>query len=93
MSIHANHAKSSRFCTWLIAASAVVLVGTEVIGIAAATAWAVGGLFQFSSLLTWVLGTVLCMGAGWVTLVFARSAWRFETGVLADPQANSNPHD
>lgn len=92
MSIQATHEKSSRFGAGLIAISAVILVGTEVIGIAAATAWAVGGLFHLGSILTWALGTILCTGAGWVTWIFARNAWRAEHAPLADPQAASHPH-
>ncbi|KPQ12468.1 MAG: hypothetical protein HLUCCO17_02550 [Saliniramus fredricksonii] len=93
MSIQANHDKSSRFGAWLIAISAVILVGTEVIGVAAATAWAIGGLLQLGSILTWVLGAILCAGAGWVTWVFARNAWRLESEACAAPPIASGPRD
>lgn len=93
MSIQAKHHKSARFWASLIAISAVILVGTEVIGIAAATAWAVGGLLQLGPILTWALGTILCAGAGWITWIFARNAWRTEREGLAEPQAGSPARD
>lgn len=93
MSIQAKHHKSARFWASLIVISAVILVGTEAIGIAAATAWAVGGLFQLGPILTWALGAILCAGAGWVTWIFARNAWRTESEGLIDPQTGSPARD
>lgn len=88
MSIQAEEDKSPRFGAYLIAISAVILVGTEVIGLAAATAWAVGGLLHLGAILTLVLGAVLCAGAAWVTWIFARNAWRVES---AFQRGSENP--
>ncbi|MGY6645063.1 MAG: hypothetical protein ACXIVD_07560 [Salinarimonas sp.] len=93
MSIQAKVDKSPRIGAYLIAISAVILVGTEVIGVAAATAWAVGGLLHLGAILTWVLGAALCAGAAWVTWIFARNAWRVEREGLADPQTGAPTQD
>lgn len=93
MSNQAKHHKSARFWASLIAISAVILVGTEVIGIAAATAWAVGGLLQLGPILTWALGVILCAGAGWITWIFARNAWRTEREGLVEPHSGSPARD
>lgn len=93
MSIQANDDKSPRSGAFLIAISAVILVGTEVIGLAAATAWAVGGLLHLGAILTWTLGVILCAGAAWVTWIFGRNAWRVESAVRRDPQPPSRERD
>jgi hypothetical protein len=69
----------------LVAVSAIILVGTEVIGIAAATAWALGGLLHFGALLTWLTGAVFCAGAAWLTYVFGRNVWSVEKEALSAP--------
>jgi hypothetical protein len=89
MSTTQTNDKSSRFSAYLIAISAVILVGTEVIGVAAATAWAVGGLFHLGALPTWALGAILCGAAAWVTWIFARNALRTEKEVLSDPRTRA----
>lgn len=69
----------------LVAISAIILVGTEVIGIAAATAWAVGGLLHLGTVLTWLIGAVFCLAAAWLTYVFGRNVWSVETERLRAP--------
>lgn len=71
----------------LVAVSAIILVGTEVIGMAAATAWALGGLLHLGALLTWLTGAVFCLAAAWLTYVFGRNVWSVEKeGFRAPPE-------
>ncbi len=69
----------------LVAISAIILVGTEVIGIAAATAWALGGLLHLGAVLTWLIGAVFCLAAAWLTYVFGRNVWSVEKERLRAP--------
>ena len=69
----------------LVAVSAIILVGTEVIGMAAATAWALGGLLHLGALLTWLTGAVFCLAAAWLTYVFGRNVWSVEKERLRAP--------
>jgi len=75
----------SRGTASLVAVSAIILVGTEVIGMAAATAWALGGLLHLGTLLTWLTGAVFCAGAAWLTYVFGRNVWSVEKEALHAP--------
>jgi len=69
----------------LVALSAIILVGTEAIGMAAATAWALGGLLHLGALLTWLTGAVFCLAAAWLTYVFGRNVWSVEKEALSAP--------
>jgi amino acid transporter len=67
----------------LVAISVVIIVGTEVIGVAAATAWALGGLFQLGPIVTWSIGTVLCGAGAYLIYRFGRNVWLVEKTALA----------
>jgi amino acid transporter len=67
----------------LVAISVIILVGSEVIGVAAATAWALGGLLQLGSIMTWSIGTVLCGAGAYLTYRFGRNVWLVEKTALA----------
>ncbi|MCC5976444.1 MAG: hypothetical protein JJU21_00135 [Salinarimonas sp.] len=88
MSANTQGKRLTRASAYLITISAVILVGTEVIGIAAATAWALGGLLQLGVLLTWILGAVMCVAAAWITWIFARNAWSVEKEGLSELPAS-----
>ncbi|HVL74116.1 MAG TPA: hypothetical protein VM434_19765 [Beijerinckiaceae bacterium] len=51
------------------AASVAVLVGAEVFGLAFATGWAIGGLFELGPLVTYAIEALL--GAGGVVVMVA----------------------
>jgi len=67
----------------LVAISVIILVGAEVLGVAAATAWAMGGLLQLGSVLTLAIGTVLCAGGAYLTYRFGKNVWFVEKAGLA----------
>lgn len=79
--------------TLLLVCSVAILVGTEVFGVAVATAWALGGLLELGSTMTYVIGALL-VGLGFYVMVpFVRRAWRLEaTGSDGDaaPGATSD---
>lgn len=55
-----------------------ILVGTEILGAALATAWAVGGLFELGPTITYAMMALFC-AAGLYTLVrFIRNAIKVE---------------
>ncbi len=84
MSENTQGNRLTRASAHLVIISAVIIVGTEVIGIAAATAWALGGLLQLGALMTWILGTVMCIAAARVTWIFARHAWTVEHETMSE---------
>jgi len=49
-----------------------------VLGVAAATAWALGGLPQLGAALAWAIGAMLCAGVDFLTCRFGRSVWLVE---------------
>ena len=68
----------NRLVTLAVVASVAILVGTEVFGVAVATAWALGGLFELGSTIAYAIG-ILLIGIGFYVLVpFVRGAWRLE---------------
>lgn len=73
----------SRGTASLVTISVVILVGTEVIGVAAATAWALGGLLQLGSIVTLAIGAVLCSGGAYLTYRFGSNVWSVEKDALA----------
>ncbi len=77
----------------LVAISVVILVGTEVIGVAAATAWALGGLLHLGSTFTWAIGAILCAGSAYLTYRFAKNAWSVEKNALTTPLAKPRALD
>lgn len=68
MSVHF----SSKGVARLTAVSAVILVGTEILGVAAATGWAIGGLMELGDTVTLTLTAVLAAGGLAVLAKFAR---------------------
>jgi hypothetical protein len=58
--------------------SVAILVGTELIGAAAAAGWAIGGLFALGPLITHVLQTVFVLGALVGLFYFLRAATAHE---------------
>jgi len=77
----------------LVAISVIVLVGIQAVGVAAATAWALGGLLQIGPVLTWALGTVFCTLGAYITYRFGRSAWSVEKGKSESPTQTSRSTD
>jgi hypothetical protein len=73
----------------LVAISVIILVGTEVIGVAAATTWALGGLLHLGPVVTWSIGTVLCGAGAYLTYRFGRNVWSVEEAALARPAITS----
>lgn len=70
--------RHNRIATLTVVASVAILVGTEVFGVAIATAWALGGLLEFSPTITYAIGTLL-VGLGlYIMVPFVRRAWRLE---------------
>ncbi len=58
--------------------SAAVLMGTVVIGMALATAWALAGLFGLGQIGEWVLEALFGIGGVAVIVAFIRNASRIE---------------
>ena len=65
----------------IVVASVAILVGTEVFGLALATAWAVGGLLELGASVTYAIGAGLVAVGAYVTVPFVRRVWR----VAAEP--------
>ena len=59
----------------ITAVSAIILVGTEILGVAAATGWAIGGLMELGAVITLIL-TALLVAGGLAIL------WKFSRRVL-----------
>jgi len=77
----------------LVTISVIILVGTEVIGVAAATAWALGGLLQLGSIVTWAIGVVLCTAGAYLTYRFGSNVWFVEKKALARTKGTSGSSD
>jgi large-conductance mechanosensitive channel len=54
------------------AASVAVLVGAEVFGLAFATGWAIGGLFELGPVVTYAIEGLLCAGGIFVMVALMR---------------------
>jgi len=54
------------------AVSAVILVGTEILGVAVATGWAIGGLMELGDVVTLALTALLAAGGLAVLAKFTR---------------------
>jgi hypothetical protein len=55
--------------------SVLILVGTEIFGIALAGAWAIGGLFELGDSVTMALYVISGAGAVWAMYVFGKRAY------------------
>jgi len=68
MSVHFSKKGIAR----VTAVSAVILVGTEILGVAVATGWALGGLLELGDVVTLTLTALLAAGGLAVLAKFAR---------------------
>jgi hypothetical protein len=58
--------------------SAAVLMGTVVVGMALATAWAIAGLFGLGQIAEWVLEAIFGLAGVATIIAFIRNASRIE---------------
>ncbi|MFC7398631.1 hypothetical protein ACFQU1_15635 [Chelatococcus sp. GCM10030263] len=62
----------------LTVASAIVLVGVEVLAVALAAGWAIAGLFQLGRTIEFIFMGIFSLLAIWAIIGFARSALKIE---------------
>lgn len=58
--------------------SLVILVGTEVFGVALVSGWAIAGLFELGAVVSYVLMAVFSVAAAWAMMHFTRGAMKIE---------------
>ena len=68
--------------------SVLILVGTEVYGVALATAWALGGFFELGDAITNALYGIMAVFATYVMYVFGRKAYGVDAGLEPDERAS-----
>jgi hypothetical protein len=66
--------------SWLTLISLSILVGTEVFAVALAAGWAVGGLFELGSTITYGLMAVFSAAGAYIMLRFVQNAVAVENG-------------
>ncbi|MDF2974853.1 MAG: hypothetical protein K0R61_5303 [Microvirga sp.] len=75
--------KPSAWSNLLTYGSAMILVGTEVYGVALAAAWALGGFFELGDTITSALYVIAAVLATYVMYVFGRRAYGVDAGMEA----------
>jgi hypothetical protein len=58
--------------------SVAILVGTELVGVAWATGWAVAGLFQLGDIVAYIFQGIFVLGAIAILVAFMRQAMKIE---------------
>jgi hypothetical protein len=82
-----NSPSKSRPMNWsnmLTYVSVVIIVATEALVLAFASAWAIGGLFELDGTIKIVLYVTFAFGGAWATYLFARRAYGVDDKLAAD---------
>jgi hypothetical protein len=64
--------------------SVVIIVATEVLALAFASAWAIGGLFELDETIKSILYVTFAFGGAWATYLFARRAYGVDERLAAE---------
>ncbi len=85
--VSGNSPSKSRSMNWsnmLTFVSVVIIVATEVLVLALASAWALGGLFELDETIKSTLYVTFAFGGAWATYLFARRAYGLDERLEAE---------
>jgi hypothetical protein len=83
----AKHTRASGVSNMLTYVSVLIIVGTELYGIAFAFAWAIGGFFELGSTITNALYFFSFAAVTWAMYVFAKTAYGVDERLEAQKNA------